>query len=100
MVRPFMLQISADHMTMAYKPTPAQCLQLPLGRDAALFVVGAAADYRAQVRTPACQGERAGVARSVAGRLAGCPCPRAHALLLCMLAGCALMLLIWWHDLP
>lgn len=27
-----------------------QCCQLPLGREAALFVVGAVADYRAQVR--------------------------------------------------
>ena len=41
---------------MAYKPTLAQCLQLPLGRDAALFVVGAAADYRAQVGGAWCSG--------------------------------------------
>lgn len=47
---------SADHMTMAYRPTPETCLRLPLGREAQLFLVGAAADYRAQVRPGPGQG--------------------------------------------
>lgn len=56
---------------MAYKPTLAQCLQLPLGRDAALFVVGAAADYRAQVGGAWCSGAgAAGACGSAADTLA------------------------------
>ncbi len=41
--------VSADHMTLAYRPSLDLCLELPLGREAALFVEGAACDYRAQV---------------------------------------------------
>ncbi len=48
-VAPLHESISADHMTMAYKPSLQQCCGLPLGREAALFIVGVAADYRAQV---------------------------------------------------
>jgi hypothetical protein len=40
--------VSADHMTLAYRPTPEACTALPLGRDVPLFVAGAAADYRTQ----------------------------------------------------
>ena len=40
--------VTADHMTVAYQPSLDECLALPLGREAALFVAGAAADYRAQ----------------------------------------------------
>lgn len=40
--------VSADHMTLAYRPTLDQCLELPLGRQAALFVEGVVSDYRAQ----------------------------------------------------
>jgi hypothetical protein len=47
-VAPLHEDVSADHMTLAYKPAVQQCLQLPLGREAALFVVGAASDWRAQ----------------------------------------------------
>ena len=47
-VAPLHEDVSADHMTLAYKPSVQQCLQLPLGREAALFVVGAASDWRAQ----------------------------------------------------
>jgi hypothetical protein len=47
-VAPLHEEVSADHMTAAYKPSVQQCLQLPLGREAALFVVGAASDWRAQ----------------------------------------------------
>lgn len=41
--------VSADHMTLAYRPSLEACLELPLGEDAPLFVEGVAADYRAQV---------------------------------------------------
>ena len=50
-VAPLHETISADHMTIAYKPTPQQCRSLPLGQEAALFIGGVAADYRAQVGT-------------------------------------------------
>lgn len=43
--------VSADHLTMAYRPSLQACLELPLGREAQLFVEGVASDYRAQVRS-------------------------------------------------
>ena len=41
--------VSADHMTLAYRPSLDLCLELPLAREAALFVEGAVCDYRTQV---------------------------------------------------
>lgn len=49
-VAPLHEDVSADHMTIGFKPAVEACLGLPLGREAALFIVGVAADYRAQVR--------------------------------------------------
>lgn len=62
-VPPLHEAVTADHMTLSYKPTPAQCRQLPLGSEAQLFVEGAAADYRAQARERAGGGQKGGWGR-------------------------------------
>jgi hypothetical protein len=48
MIPPVHAAVSADHMTLAYKPTIPQLLSLPLGVEVQLKVQGMAADSRAQ----------------------------------------------------
>ena len=48
-VAPLHEELHADHVTLAYRPTPALYRGLPLGRPAPLFVAGVASDYRTQV---------------------------------------------------
>jgi hypothetical protein len=40
--------LRADHLTLAYRPSVSQLLQLPLGAEAPLHVVGSASDARSQ----------------------------------------------------
>lgn len=47
-VPPLHEAVHADHLTLAYRPSPDACAGLPLGRAAALYVAGAVGDYRAQ----------------------------------------------------
>lgn len=48
MVPPAHPLVSADHMTLAYKPSVQQLLDLPLGAHVQLKIIGSAADSRAQ----------------------------------------------------
>ncbi len=77
--------VSADHMTLAYRPLLDLCLELPLGREAPLFVEGLACDYRVQVRCAA----RFFAACSAAFKLAGLHPLLQLAALWCVWEACA-----------